>query len=89
MYKMGFFPSKTEKDIWMCKANGLYKYIGVYVDDLIIVMSARIPKGSLISYGIDTISNLRVLALSHFILVATSSGTMKGHFAQHHRSTLK
>ena len=34
---MGFFPSKTEKDIWMHKANGLYKYIGVYVDDLIIV----------------------------------------------------
>jgi hypothetical protein len=31
-----FFPSKTEKDIWMHETNGLYKYIGVYVDDLII-----------------------------------------------------
>ena len=34
---MGSFQSKTKKDIWMHEANGLYKYIGVYIDDLIII----------------------------------------------------
>ena len=34
---MGFFPSKGENDIWMRSAGNHYEYIGVYVDDLIIV----------------------------------------------------
>jgi len=34
---MGFFPSKAETDIWMRDMGDHYEYIGVYVDDLIIV----------------------------------------------------
>ena len=37
LYKMRFFPLKMQKDIWICEADGLYRYIGVYVDDLIII----------------------------------------------------
>ena len=33
---MGFSPCKAEADIWMRERNGLYKYIAVYVDDLLI-----------------------------------------------------
>jgi hypothetical protein len=43
LYEMKFFPSKTEKDIWMHETNGLYEYIGVYVDDLITI--SKNPKG--------------------------------------------
>jgi len=32
---MGCFPSKTEKDIWMRDRGDHYKYIAVYVDDLL------------------------------------------------------
>ena len=39
---MGFSPSKAEADIWMRENNGLYEYIAVYVDDLLI--AARDPK---------------------------------------------
>jgi Reverse transcriptase (RNA-dependent DNA polymerase) len=39
---MCFPPSKAESDIWMRDNKGLYEYIGVYVDDLLIV--ARDPK---------------------------------------------
>jgi len=31
---MGYFPSKTEKDIWMRDKGDHYEYIAVYVDDL-------------------------------------------------------
>ena len=34
---LGFFPSKAEKDIWMRDMGDHYEYIGVYVDDLLIV----------------------------------------------------
>jgi hypothetical protein len=33
---MGFAPSKGDADIWMQGNNGLYKYIAVYFDDLLI-----------------------------------------------------
>jgi Reverse transcriptase (RNA-dependent DNA polymerase) len=38
---MGFIQSKAETDIWMRENNGLYEYIAVYVDDLLI--AARDP----------------------------------------------
>jgi Reverse transcriptase (RNA-dependent DNA polymerase) len=31
-----FNPCKAEQDIWMRETNGLYEYIGLYVDDLLI-----------------------------------------------------
>ncbi len=33
---MGFSPCKAEPDIWMREKDGLWEYIGVYVDDLAI-----------------------------------------------------
>jgi hypothetical protein len=33
---MGFFPSKAEPEIWMCRVDDHYKYIAIYVDDLAI-----------------------------------------------------
>ena len=39
----GFFPSRAEKDIWMREKNGLYEYVAVYVDDLLIVSQPTIP----------------------------------------------
>jgi hypothetical protein len=36
MKVMGFTPSNAEADIWMQENNGLYEYIAVYVDDLLI-----------------------------------------------------
>ena len=39
---MGFVQSKAEADIWMRENDGLYEYIAVYVDDLLI--AARNPK---------------------------------------------
>jgi len=33
---MGFIPSKAERDIWMRDCGDHYKYIAVYVDDLLI-----------------------------------------------------
>jgi Reverse transcriptase (RNA-dependent DNA polymerase) len=38
---MGFTQSKAESDIWMREKDGLYEYIAVYVDDLLI--AARDP----------------------------------------------
>jgi hypothetical protein len=35
--QIGFFPSRAEKDIWMREKDGLYEYVAVYVDDLLIV----------------------------------------------------
>lgn len=37
---MGFFPSKADEDIWMRECGDHYEYIGVYVDDLLIVSKA-------------------------------------------------
>ena len=34
---MGYFPSRAEPDIWMRDMGDHYEYIGVYVDDLLIV----------------------------------------------------
>jgi hypothetical protein len=39
---MGFVQSKAESDIWMRESDGLYEYIAVYVDNLLI--AARKPK---------------------------------------------
>ncbi|MFA9289401.1 MAG: reverse transcriptase domain-containing protein, partial [Weeksellaceae bacterium] len=39
---MGFVQSKAESDIWMRENDGLYEYIAVYVDDLLI--AARKPE---------------------------------------------
>jgi len=33
---MGYFPSKTEKDIWMRDKGDHYEYIAVYIDNLMI-----------------------------------------------------
>jgi hypothetical protein len=38
---IGFNPTKAEAEIWMRENNGLYEYIAVYVDDLLI--AARDP----------------------------------------------
>ena len=35
----GFLPCKAEPDIWLRPNNGVYEYIGVYVDDLAIAMA--------------------------------------------------
>jgi Reverse transcriptase (RNA-dependent DNA polymerase) len=40
---MGFVQNKAESDIWMRENNGLYEYIAIYVDDLL--MTARDPEG--------------------------------------------
>jgi Reverse transcriptase (RNA-dependent DNA polymerase) len=39
---MGFVQSKAEYDIWMLENDGLYEYIAVYIDDLLI--AARYPR---------------------------------------------
>jgi Reverse transcriptase (RNA-dependent DNA polymerase) len=39
LHAMGFKQSKAETDIWMRENNGLYDYIAVYVDDLLIAAS--------------------------------------------------
>lgn len=36
--ELGFFPCKSEPDIWMRKLNDTYEYVAVYVDDLAIAM---------------------------------------------------
>jgi Ca2+-binding EF-hand superfamily protein len=38
---MGFNPSKADADLWMRESNGIYEYIAVYVDNLLI--AARDP----------------------------------------------
>jgi hypothetical protein len=38
---MGFVQSRAESDIWMRENDGLYEYIAVYVDNLLI--AARDP----------------------------------------------
>jgi hypothetical protein len=40
LYSEGFFPCKAEPDTWMCPKNGVYEYIAVYVDDLVMAMAA-------------------------------------------------
>ena len=36
----GFFPSRAEMDIWMREKNGLYEYVDVYVDNLLLIGKA-------------------------------------------------
>jgi hypothetical protein len=36
--ELGFFPCKSEPDIWMRKNGNIYEYVAVYVDDLAIAM---------------------------------------------------
>jgi Reverse transcriptase (RNA-dependent DNA polymerase) len=45
LQSMGFTPSKAESDIWMRENKGVYEYIAVYVDDLLI--AGRDPKSIL------------------------------------------
>jgi Reverse transcriptase (RNA-dependent DNA polymerase) len=33
---IGFYPTKAESEIWMRENDGLYEFIAVYVDDLLI-----------------------------------------------------
>ena len=40
--ELGFFPCKSEPDIWMRKSGNIYEYVAVYVDDLAIAM--KTPK---------------------------------------------
>jgi hypothetical protein len=35
---MGFWPSKAKPEIWMHRNGNVYEYIGVYVDDLAMVL---------------------------------------------------
>jgi hypothetical protein len=35
---MGFWPSKVELEIWMHWNGNVYEYIGVYIDDLVMVL---------------------------------------------------
>jgi hypothetical protein len=35
---LGFFPCKSDPDIWMRRIDDMYKYVAVYVDDLAIAM---------------------------------------------------
>jgi hypothetical protein len=35
---LGFFPCKSDPDIWMRKNGDIYEYFAVYVDDLLIAM---------------------------------------------------
>jgi Reverse transcriptase (RNA-dependent DNA polymerase) len=44
---MGFNPIKADADIWMRQSNGLYEYIAVYVDELLI--AARDPNEIIIA----------------------------------------
>ena len=37
LQEMGYFPCKNELDIWMKDMGDHYEYIGVHVDDLIII----------------------------------------------------
>jgi hypothetical protein len=41
LWPIGFTQCKAEADIWMRENDGLYEYIAVYVDDLLI--AARNP----------------------------------------------
>jgi Reverse transcriptase (RNA-dependent DNA polymerase) len=36
LQSQGFVPCKAENDIWMRPKNGVYEYVAVYVDDLLI-----------------------------------------------------
>jgi hypothetical protein len=36
--ELGFFPWKSDPDIWMRKSDDMYKYVAIYVDDLAIAM---------------------------------------------------
>ena len=38
MRDMGFSPSHADPDVWMRDAGDVYKYLVVYVDDLVAVM---------------------------------------------------
>jgi hypothetical protein len=48
---IGFNQSKSETDIWMRESNGLYEYIAVYVDDLLI--AARKPEEIISKLQVD------------------------------------
>ena len=36
--ELGFFPCKSDPDIWMRRSGDIYEYVAVYVDDLAIAM---------------------------------------------------
>jgi Reverse transcriptase (RNA-dependent DNA polymerase) len=36
--ELGFFPCKSDPDIWMRKSDDMYEYVAVYVDDLAIAI---------------------------------------------------
>ena len=43
MQELGFFPCRSDTDIWIRRNGSLYVYVAVYVDDLAIAI--KDPKG--------------------------------------------
>jgi hypothetical protein len=37
IHEQGWFPSKADPDVWMCDKGDDYKYLAVWVDDLLYV----------------------------------------------------
>jgi Reverse transcriptase (RNA-dependent DNA polymerase) len=60
MRALGFSPTKAEAEIWMRENNGLYEYVALYVDDLLI--AAKI----LGYYWIDGKSNPADIVSKHW-----------------------
>ena len=62
---MGFTPCKSEPNIWLCKKDGLYEYVAVYVNDLaitskdptsIVTDMVNISKGNFKIKALDSIT---------------------------------
>ena len=51
---MGFQPSRADPDIWMKQQDGHYKYIAVYIDDLMIASN----KPSVVILALEAHPNL-------------------------------
>jgi Reverse transcriptase (RNA-dependent DNA polymerase) len=71
--ELGFFPCKSETDIWIRRNGDLYKYVAVYVDDLAIAMKK--PRNLLIFWRMFINSKKRVQGLSYFTWVWISRVT--------------
>jgi Reverse transcriptase (RNA-dependent DNA polymerase) len=78
LHVMGFVQSKAESDIWLRENNGLYEYIAVYVDDLLIASrdSGEITRALQESHKLK----LKVLVHLRTIWVVTTSKTRMESF---------
>jgi Reverse transcriptase (RNA-dependent DNA polymerase) len=84
---MGFNPSKADADIWMRESNGLYQYIALYVDDLLI--AARYPNEIIIALSEKHEFKLKGFGpLLHTIWVAINFGIKTERYAVDQRNTL-